>query len=72
MQTNQSCPTLVVYMYAYLRGEEVWEALAGEPVDVVDRVPLPRQRVHEHSCSSCYRCLRDLYSLKGLGLNRIC
>ena len=26
----------------HLRREEVAEALAGEPVDVVDRVPLPR------------------------------
>ena len=33
---------------AHLRGQEVGESLAGEPVHVVDGVALPGQRVDEH------------------------
>ena len=33
---------------AHLRGQEVGETLGGEPVNVVDRVTLPGQRVDKH------------------------
>ena len=51
---------------SYLRGEKVWEALAGEAVDVVDRVPLPGQRVHKHSRPRRYRGLCDLNRLNNV------
>ena len=44
----------------HLGREEVGEALAGEAVDVVDRVPLTRQRVHEHASSRRDCSLGDL------------
>ena len=43
-----------------LSGEEVGEPLTGEPVDVVDRVALTGQRVHEHARTSRHSSLRDL------------
>ena len=49
----------------HLGREEVGEALAGEAVDVVDRVPLARQRVHEHASSRRDCSLGDLKSWVG-------
>ena len=50
---------------AHLRGQEVGETLGGEPVDVVDGVSLPGQRVDKHSSPGSDS---GLCNLKTLGL----
>ena len=54
---------------AHLRGQEIGKTLGGEPIDVVDGVALPGQRVDKHPRPGGHSCLCNLQSQNILSLD---